>query len=148
MASSSSLRVSCGSTSSSGHPANPQLVRVGDVTSHSRAPAQGLGGAAQAYQAGVPGRPTSTGPPHCEVLAGATKVASSKLGCLVASLANSATGRVALLAAAAACEAAGVASPTDLALAGSGDDLPQDIVHPILEGYCVSGAQEALEVLF
>ena len=128
--------MSSGSTSSSGHPANPQLVRVGDVTSHSRAPAQGLGGAAQAYQAGVPGRPTSTGPPHCEVLAGATKVASSKLGCLVASLANSATGRVALL----ACEAAGVASPTDLALAGSGDDLPQDTVDLILDGVlCVWG---------
>ena len=141
-------QVPSSSTPSSGHPAVKLTDWVGDVTSQSRAPAQGLGGAAQAYQAGVPGGPTSTGPPHCVVLAGATKVASSELGCLAASLAASATGRVALQAAAAACEAAGVASPTDLALAGSGDDLPQDTVDLILGGCGVSGVQEALEVLF
>ena len=148
--SSSCPGISTSSSSTAGHPRDGlyEPHRVGDVCLHSGAPAQRLDGAAQAHQDGASEGPTSTGFSHVGCLAGATKVASSELGGLAAALASDATGRQALLAAAAAYEAAEVSTPADLALAGSGDVLPQCTRDLILEGCNVPGAEQALEDLF
>ena len=98
----------------------------GDSGLHSLAPA-GLDGAAQRHPGGASEESASTGLPHEVALAGPTTVGSSELCDLAAVLADSAESRLALQAAASACIAAEVCTSTDLALAGSGNVLPQDI---------------------
>ena len=148
-ASSSCLVSSTASTSTAGHPREGSYEPhgAGDVCLHSGAPAR-LDGAAQAHQDGASEGPASTGLPAEVGLTGAIKVASSELGGLAAALATDATSRQALQAAAAACETAEVFTPADLALAGSGDVLPQCTRDLILGGCTVHGAEQALEDLF
>ena len=63
-------------------------------------------------------------------------------------LADVASGSIALQAAAAACTRSELYTPTDLALAGCGEEFPPETQDIILDGCLVIGAREALELLF
>ena len=151
MARSSSMSGSLGPsscrTSSAGLHSLATAGLNGDGCLHSLAPA-GLDGAAQLHPCGASGESASRGHPYEVVLAGPTTVGSSELKDLAAVLADSAESRLALQAAASACEAAEVCTSADLALAGSGNVLPQDIRNLILGGCVVPGSNQALEDLF
>lgn len=73
---------------------------------------------------------------------------SPGLGGLAAALASRGKDRLALHAVVKALLAAGIGEPADLALVGSGDDLPQDAVNEILHGVSVPGAEAALGEMF
>ena len=137
------------STAPLGHPGQT-LSWVGDVSLQSQS---GLEGAAQAHQGTNPG--ASEGPASLSHLPGGglASAASAEpsprgLGGLARVVASDATSLIALQAAASACKEAGVLTPADLALAGSGNELPPEVARDILEGCDVPGVTEALEVLF
>ena len=136
------------STPSSGHPYGGDaigphsgaLASLGGNAVPTEVPASLLQEAASGGSPGKGAVPTG--------LASHTVVASHGLGGLAAVLTTCDEDRLALRAAASALEAAGVYEPADLALAGSGDDLPQGTRALILEGCQVPGVEKALEVMF
>ena len=152
MASSSGTTSTTGtaSTARAGHPRRKSSSWVGDVVLHSQS---GLEDAAQPHQGIIPdvsGEPAGIGHRPGGGLASAASAELSPRGLsgLARVVAKDATTLIALLAAASACEEAGVFEPVDLALAGSGDQLPPEVAGEILSGCLVPGATEALESLF
>ena len=124
---------------------------VGDGPPHSQVPTKGLGEAAQAHHRSdfdASGGPAGRGVSGLERLASSTTVASILLDGSAELLADVASGSIALQAAAAACIRSELYTPTDLALAGSGEEFPPEVQDIILEGCSVTGAREALELLF